>query len=164
MTTLDVESLAKEFYGYFIRRKIPHWDAEDLVQELFCKLLKMERPIDSWSKAYLYSVARTLMIDRYWEHKGRMHLFQKTFEENDQALLEEAYNSPEYDLQALQLHRKFDSGLHSMTHLQQQTFTAYMFQGRPIKDIAKNHLVSVSAVEKVMERARKTIRENVAAF
>ena len=65
MPPKSLEQKIPALLKFFARRNVSHWDAEDLVQEVLYKLLAMGRSPITEQDGYLFTVARTLLIDKY---------------------------------------------------------------------------------------------------
>ena len=144
---------------FFARRNLSHWDAEDLAQEVLCKLLVMGRSPTTEQDAYLYAVARTLLIDKYRSDARRKATAHTGFNEED--IPDSNYSTPEMDYMEYQLANILSSRFQNLTALQQQTFIAQRLQGKSIQSIADERRVSVSAVEKVASKANRKLREGI---
>jgi len=143
--------------NYFLRRNLNLWDAEDLVQDVMLKILRMQHHPDQLDQAYLYTVARTLMIDKFREatrHKASAHVAYPQDE-----LYCDASHNPDFQVEEQRLLESFYNLLLQLTELQRNTFIENKLEGVGLQEIAHKREVSLSAVEKVASKANHSVLE-----
>lgn len=144
---------------FFSRRNVSHWDAEDLVQEVLYKLLAMGRSPITEQDGYLFTVARTLLIDKYRSDTRKKTVAHVAF--NEEEIASNGGSTPELDYMEYQLVSLLTKRFENLTLLQQQTFIAQRLEGKTVQDIANERQVSVSAVEKVASKANHKLRNEL---
>ena len=159
MINSNLVECSKALHGYFTRRHINHWDAEDLVQEVLLKLWRMERPIESFEGAYIYTVARTTMIDKLRQDTRHKSSYHCDYETTSCASCEQS--TPEFYFTEQRLLEKIDQRMKALTELQRQTLVDSKLKGMKNHEIAQLRQVTVSAVEKVIHKARQALREEI---
>ncbi len=150
----------KTLMEYFTRRNLSQWDAEDLVQDVMLKILKMGRSLNSDEQGYIFTVARTLLIDKYRSdsrHKTTAHVSL----DPEQAIFDE-HSGPEYQFREHQVINILANNFKNLTELQQETFIDSKVYGKRLQEIAECRKVSVSAVEKVISKAYRSMKVGVA--
>lgn len=146
---------------FFSRRNVSHWDAEDLAQEVLYKLLAMGRSPITEQDGYLFTVARTLLIDKYRSDTRKKTAAHILF--NEEEIASNGGSTPELDYMEYQLVSLLAKRFENLTVLQQQTFIAQRLEGKTVQDIANERQVSVSAVEKVASKANHKLRNGLVA-
>ena len=155
MTPEDLQQRSQVLMNYFLHRKLSLWDAEDLAQDVMLKILNMEQRPETLNAGYLYTVARTMMIDKYRE-ASRRHLPDHIGYPQD-GLLSDACNNPDFCLEEERLIKRFYQLLQTLTDLQRTTFIENKIGGVGLKTIADQRAVSLSAVEKVACKANQSV-------
>ena len=130
------------------------YDAEDLVQNVFLRLLQGERPI---SKDTLHSLvitmARNLVTDQY-----RRLYYQRTY--NDYA---QATTSAEYGIEPIiYAHDAIDHIENRLLHLPQSTAAIYrlnLYDGMKVSEISEQLQQDYKAVEYRLGQARREVRQ-----
>ena len=144
---------------YFAKRTFEKGDVDDLVQEVFTRLvarsgdLQMEEP-----EAYVFQVAANLLRDR-----ARRDIFRKSAsgqyaEENSENV--EAI-TPERVLLAKQQVAKLKEALAELPERVRFVFLLHRYEGMKYREIAKHLGVSVSSVEKYMMQAIKHVAKRL---
>jgi len=152
-----LEKYTRILKTYFTRRNLNSWDSEDLTQDVILKLLRMDRTVEDCEPAYLYTIARTMLIDKYRTDSRRLLSAHCSLE--GQNLLQDESTEPEFQLQENQLNKIISARLLSMSLLQRQTFVENKFNGVRLQDIANRRKVTLSAIEKTMGKAANHIRK-----
>lgn len=161
MCNAPIEKIFNTLRRFYRSRHLSHWDAEDMTQDVMCKLLSMGRPPEQEQQAYIYTVARTLLIDKYRSDTRKKTMAHSSFEEED--MLYAADSSPELELFASRLSILLQQRFDALTNLQQQTFMDCKIKGKQLKDVATERGVSVSAVEKIVRKVRTKMLEPIPA-
>jgi len=159
MSDNTIERHTRVLKSYFSRRNLNSWDSEDLAQDVILKLLRMERSVEDCEPAYLYTIARTMLIDKYRTDTRRLLSAHCSLE--GQKLLHDESTEPEFQLREDQLNEKIRARLLSMSLLQRQTFVENKFKGVRLQDIANRRKVTLSAIEKTMGKATNHIRKGI---
>lgn len=160
-----VKDLAERYRSplirYFAKRTRDGHEAEDLVQELFCRIAarddiaQLENP-----EAYIFQAATNLLRDR-----GRREATRRNFEE---ALIHKNDNrveeiSPERVLLGRNEIELLQLALSELPERTRAIFVLQRFEGLKYKQIADRLGISASSVEKHMMSAIKHVFERMGA-
>jgi len=147
----------------FIRRRVPDpADAEDILQDVFFKLVEANRllmPIDHVT-GWLFRVARNRIVD----------LFRKRRPEAGEDLLEleEMLPSPDAGPEALYarnvLLNELELAIDELPEEQRSLFVAHEFEGRSFKEIAAQTGVNVNTLLSRKRYAVRYLRERLKAI
>jgi RNA polymerase sigma factor (sigma-70 family) len=147
--------------GRFVRARLRGDDgAEDVLQDLWIKVSRLDSGPIGEPLAYLYRIAENLILDRK-RAGGRRNARDRAWAEGQidgtlQAPADAAPNA-ERALIARDMLRRVDARLDALPERTAFTFRAVRVQGRPQKDLAAELGISVSAVEKHLQRAYREI-------
>ena len=138
----------------FIRRRVPDpSDAEDIVQEVFYKLVEANRllmPIEHVT-GWLFRVARNRITDLFREKKPE-HFSGAAVEDEDGELLqiEDLLPSPDAGPEALYARNvlldELELALDDLPEEQRDVFVAHELEGRSFKEMAAETGVSVNTL------------------
>jgi len=151
-------SARAELLRFLQARGLSREDAEDLLQDLYVKIETSTLPPVSEPKAYLYSMANNLAHDRRRSEQSRKR--------RDGAWLSEQNGSPgdmerSWDpdavLQARDHLRRVEAALDGLPERTSSVFRRYRIEGESQKAIAASLGISLSAVEKHLQRAYRTV-------
>jgi len=136
---------------FFERRTRPDIDREDLVQEVFTRLLKRDG-LDSVEKvdAYLFQTAASVLNDFLRRRKARL---LSAAEPVDEERVSDTAVSPERVLLGKEAIEQLGRALADLPERAQTIFVLYHFEEVPQTEIAKRLGISLSTVEKDMGRA-----------
>ena len=138
----------------FIRRRVPDpWDAEDILQDVFYKLVEANRllmPIDHVT-GWLFRVARNRIIDLFRKKMPERLSYTVVSDEDDEVLpLEELLPSPGAGPGALYasnvLLDELELAIEELPDDQRVVFVAHELEGRSFKEIAGETGVSVNTL------------------
>jgi RNA polymerase sigma factor (sigma-70 family) len=138
----------------FIRRRVPDpRDAEDVLQDVFYKLVEANRllmPIDHVT-GWLFRVARNRITDLF--RKKKPDLFSDAVIENEEGealQIEDLLPSPDAGPEALFLRNavleELELALDELPDEQREVFIAHELEGRSFKDLAAETGVSVNTL------------------
>jgi RNA polymerase sigma factor (sigma-70 family) len=138
----------------FIRRRVADpWDAEDIVQEVFSKLVEANRllmPIDHVT-GWLFRVARNRITDLF--RKVEPERFSEAAVEGDDGELlriEDLLPSPDAGPEALYVRgvliEELELALEELPEAQRDVFVAHELEGRSFKELAAETGVSVNTL------------------
>jgi len=138
----------------FIRRRVPNEsDVEDLLQEVFSKLVEARRllmPID-YVTGWLFRVARNRITDLF--RKKRPENFTDLAvadEDGELNALEDLLPSPDAGPEALYLRslllEELESALAELPGEQREVFVAHEIEGRSFKELSAESGVSVNTL------------------
>lgn len=138
----------------FIRRRVPDpRDAEDILQEVFYKLVEANRmlmPIDHVA-GWLFRVARNQIIDLFRQKKPESFSDITAADEEGELLrLEDLLPSPDAGPEALYARNvlldELELALDELPDEQRRVFVAHELEGRSFKEIAAETGVSVNTL------------------
>jgi RNA polymerase sigma factor (sigma-70 family) len=138
----------------FIRRRVPDpLDAEDILQDVFYKLVEANRllmPIDHVA-GWLFRVARNQIIDLFRQKKPESFSdITVTDEEGELLRLEDLLPSPDAGPEALYarnvLLEELEMAIDELPDEQRRVFVAHELEGRGFKEIAAETGVSVNTL------------------
>jgi RNA polymerase sigma factor (sigma-70 family) len=157
------ESMHDAFRGslrrYFARRVRDDAEAEDLVQDVFERLAKRDEPIEGERVGgYIFETANSVFTDRLRRRRSRRTDVHEQF---DDEVHGETVASPE---QIILQRERVALATEALLELPERTrviFALRRFEGMPYLSIAARLEISVSAVEKHMERAVRHLAERL---
>ncbi len=158
MKVNTLESKSNRLKFYFERRGVSKNDSEDLVQEVFYKILRAGKDIESVGYPYLYCSARSVLINSFRRGKNDpLNNVLEGHEAVDEFVLVDNDYTPDYLGHENQLLNKVNQKVCSLTQLQQNIFFGYFLSDCTMKDIAGSRNVTVSSVEKIISKVRVNV-------
>lgn len=152
-----VDQYQSALLGFFVRRSRSSWDAEELTQEVFCKILRREDiAYGEYTDAYIFTIAWSVLRDRLRRERVRhsdMHI------EYNEELAEEDIVSPDEALRGEQLYAVYVELLDSLSPRVREVFILSRYECLTYMQIATRCEISLSAVEKYMMIALKRMKE-----
>jgi RNA polymerase sigma-70 factor (ECF subfamily) len=147
----------------FARRMLGNGaDAEDIVQEAF---LRVWYRSETWTpgqaklSTWLHRIVHNLCIDLHRHRKGeRMNINIETIQDE----LATPMNTPEEDFVAAQTSQQVERALQELPEKQRSAIILCHYQGMSNRQAATVLNVSVTALESLMARGRKMLREKLA--
>jgi RNA polymerase sigma-70 factor (ECF subfamily) len=142
----------------FLRARGAGEDAEDVMQELWLKVerLEAEGPIAD-PRAYLFRMADNLMHDRVRASIRRTHREQAWSETGYDPAGWDETPSAERTLAARQRLRQVERALATLGERSQAIFRRFRIEGVTQSRIAQDEGISLSAVEKHLQRAYRVV-------
>jgi RNA polymerase sigma factor (sigma-70 family) len=138
----------------FIRRRVPDpRDAEDILQDVFYKLVEANRrlmPIDHVT-GWLFRVARNRIIDLFREKKPESFSRTAVADDDDELLqLEDLLPSPDAGPEALYARNllldELELAVDELPEAQREVFVGHELEGRSFKAMAAESGVSVNTL------------------
>ena len=152
-----VDQYQRTLLGFFIRRSRNSWDAEELTQEVFCKILRREDIAHSeYTDANIFTIAWSVLRDRLRRERVRQNDMHIEYEEE---LAEEDIVSPDETLKGEQLYAIYMALLESLSPRVREVFILSRYECLTYGQIAIRCEISLSAVEKYMMIALKRMKE-----
>jgi RNA polymerase sigma-70 factor (ECF subfamily) len=147
----EAEPLRQALTGYFRRRVANPSEAEDLVQEVFSRIVTRdsEQPVEHLG-GYVFQVAASVLADRARRRGVRHADVHVPFDADRHG---EADIDPERVLSGKQALRAATAALLSLPERTRTVFILHRLEGRRYREIGLQLGISVSAVEKHMARA-----------
>ena len=153
----------------FIRRRVPDpRDAEDILQDVFYKLVEANRllmPIEHVT-GWLFRVARNRITDLFRKHQPENFSDAAVADEDDEPLqLEDLLPSPDAGPEALfarsVLLDELELAIEELPEEQREVFVAHEFGGRSFKEMATETGVSVNTLLSRKRYAVLRLRERL---
>ncbi len=160
-----LEALSRRFrsalLGYFRRRVKDAIEAEDLVQEVFLRLLRRGNVAAiADARAYLFETASTVLIDRSRRGSVRHSAAHESFDPD-------RHDGADFPSERVYLGRealgRVSAALLELPERTRIIFVLRRLEGMKYSDIARQLGISVSAVEKHMVRAVSHMTERMDA-
>ncbi len=157
-----MESVFNEYHStllnFFNKRSQNTWDAEELTQEVFCKILKRKeiKAHQPYPESYLYMIAWSVLRDRSRRDRVRQRGQHVVY---DESVATEDPHTPEQDAKGQQLYRRYLSVLDELSPKTRAVFLLHRYEGYTYTDIAEHCDMSTSAVEKHMMKALSQMKE-----
>src|SRR5689334_1529745 len=166
---VDVVSREQSRLLRFIRRRVPDArDAEDILQDVFAKLVEANRllmPIDHVT-GWLFRVARNRITDVF--RKKKPELFNDATvagQEGDLLQIEDLLPSPDAGPEALYIRNllleSLEEALDELPEEQRDVFIAHELEGRSFKELSAESGVSVNTLLSRKHHAILNLRERL---
>lgn len=144
-------------------------DAEDLAQETFIEAWDSIGDFREGSKlkTWLYRIAMNKCYDflRWKKRKKRFSIMQPLFNKEDEPIeLPSNFQHPGITLENKESAKALFAALETLPDKQQSAFVLYEMEGMDYKQIAETLSVSVSSVESLLFRARKSLQIKLESF
>src|SRR3954470_634578 len=145
---------------YLIARRVPAEEAEDILQDLVVKLAGHGSGPVAEPRAYLYRMAENLLLDRI-RSEGRRRGRERAWvsAQAGAALDTDDRPSPEQALIARERLALVSAALAALPERTSLVFRRYRIDGTPQREIAAEFGISLSAVEKHLQRAYQIVVE-----
>jgi RNA polymerase sigma-70 factor (ECF subfamily) len=145
---------------YFIARRVPPDEAEDVMQDLVVKLQTHASGPVAEPRAYLYRMAENLLLDRI-RSEGRRRGREQAWVAAQAGATLDADDRPSAE-QALIARERLALVSEALSALPERTlfvFRRYRIDGIPQRQIAAELGISLSAVEKHLQKAYQVVVE-----
>ena len=145
---------------YFIARRVPPDEAEDILQDLVVKLESHASGPVAEPRAYLYRMAENLLFDRI-RSEGRRRGREKAWVAAQAGATLDADDrpSPEQAMIARERLALVSAALAALPERTLHAFRRYRIDGMPQRQIAGELGISLSAVEKHLQKAYQAVVE-----
>lgn len=165
LTGVEVAALFRRFQPallrFFERRSFTPADAEDLAQEVFVKITRLEPSANIWQpEAFLFQIAANVLRDKLRRDAARQRDRHVEFDgemegpEVPEVPSEESVYEGRESLQRLLV------ALGGLTPKCRTIFVLHKYEGLSYSEIARRYDITVSAVEKHMINAMKHLRSH----
>ena len=129
--------------------------AEDIVQNVFVKLLKTEVITPVTLPSLVYTVVRNKITD-YWRHRRFVeeyeHIIGRAWRYGGDVVSEESV----YSVQ--EVYALLENGIAHLTSKQQQVYRLHIYEGMKVSEISETLHINYKAVENRLGAARKQVR------
>lgn len=147
--------MSDKLYRFALRFSRDHEEAEDIVQEVFLKLLKMGEKVDTYrsKEALAFTVTRNLCLDKI---KAR-----HTVSMEEPGILEKQQpeDPPDVQLDRKEKVKNVMQIVHQLPETQRAILHMRDVEGLGFEEIAETVNMTVNNVRVVLSRARKSVRE-----
>ncbi len=158
-----MKNLVSRYHGallrFFHKHAQNYWDAEELAQEVFCKIVKRDDIDDKRNQeAYLYTVAWSVLRDKVRTDRSRKRSHHVSFDEEHSPAV---HFSVDHQIDSENRYRCFIEVLNQLDLKTREIFLLNRYHGVTYSDIAVRYAISVSSVEKHMMKALASIKREV---
>lgn len=130
--------------------------AEDIVQDVFVNLMKMDVITSVTLPSLVYTIARNLILD-YWRHKQHVEKYeQKVICDNGMGATQRYEVESVYA--AREINEILERGIARLTDKQQVVYRMNVFEGKQVKDISEELGINYKTIENRLGTARKEVR------
>lgn len=141
---------------FFERRSFSLADAEDLTQEVFIKLTRLDESANIWQpEAFLFQVAANVLRDKLRRDTARCRNDHVSF---DETMTDHEEPSEESVYEGMESLQRMLTALLQLTPKCRTVFVLHKYEGLAYSEIARRFGISVSAVEKHMIHAVKHLK------
>lgn len=139
-------------------------DIEDIQQEVYVRLLRLENPLEQLSKqpetlrSYLFTIAGNLIRDRLRRAKARRSELHESF---DEQCSDSDMDGPEARLTESRQYQKMKRALSRLPAKTRQAFILSRYKHYSYRDISECMNVSISTVEKYIAEALNMLRKEL---
>jgi len=143
----------------FLRARLGHFqEAEDLLQDLWLKLSGLETGPIADPRSYLFRMADNLVLDRRRADQRRARRDDAWTKAQSGATLDvDQRPSAEHTLLARERLRLVEHSLRQLPERTAAAFRMFRIEGKPQKAIAGEFGITVSAVEKHLQKAYRAV-------
>lgn len=153
-----VESYARDLRRYLARRLIRHQDVDDLAQEVYARLLRVdddkqiEKPL-----AFVFGVAAHVLADHRLANRRQEHVSFDSELADDAGAAQQT--SPDQELpERLSLQRQLESAIDDLPPLHRAILVACKRDGHSSEEVAAQLGLSVHTVNTYLAAARAQLR------
>lgn len=150
-----------ELCGYVFSR-IGHEDvAEDIVQNIFVRLLTTDKMIsDVTMPSLVYTTARNMVCD-YWRHRRAVEEFEHYIIGNGLYAGIRSSDNPESVYSANEITRMLEHSMSRMSEPQRAVYRMNVFGGMKVGEISTTLQMNYKSVENKLGAARREVREYI---
>ena len=161
--SLLVEMYSHRLYGFYIHMGYSHDIAEDLVQELFIKLVDKIQKYNDWGQfdAWLFRVAANLARDFSRKKKISTISINMTSDGDQEDLLisDPSQKSPDSNMEAMETREEINKALQQLSEQEREFILMRHYGQMSFKDIASETGVPVGTILSKVHRGLKKLRE-----
>lgn len=151
-------SLHYEELKSFVTSRLPSTsEAEDLVQNVFVRLLQNDKMIIPVTlPSLVYTMTRNLITD-YWRRKQRMDEYEHTIHQEDWQ--KRCAEDVESIYSARQINEILEKGIARLSDKQRPIYLMNLYDGMPVSEIATQLDMNYKCIENRLGSARKIVRK-----
>ena len=149
-----IASSRSRLMNFFKKYSSCLWDAEELTQDVFCKMIKSNELVDeNYPDAYLYTVAWSVLRDRWRRERVRQQSMHVELDNDMECAGVDICTCPVQIAESTEQYMLFLNVLDSLTPKTRNVFLMSRYEGLTYSEIARECSLSTSAVEKHMMKA-----------
>lgn len=134
-------------------------EAEDIVQNVFVRLLQMDKMITPITLPCLvYTMAKNLIFD-YWRHKKKVEEYEHILSKSDWQPRYAVDTESVYSAQ--EIHEILERGIARLSDKQNKVYRLNIYEGMQVKEISSCLDIHYKNVENRLGTARKLVRSYV---
>lgn len=131
-------------------------EAEDIVQNVFMRLLQMDKMITTITLPCLvYTVARNLIFD-YWRHRSKVEEYEHLIQKSDLGYV--GSNDVESIFSAHEVEEELEHSIARLSQKQAKIYRLHIYDGMAVSEIADKLSLKYKNVEYCLGSARKEVR------
>lgn len=131
-------------------------EAEDIVQNVFMRLLQMDKMITTITLPCLvYTVARNLIFD-YWRHRSKVEEYEHLIQKSDLGYV--GSNDVESIFCAHEVEEELEHSIARLSQKQAKIYRLHIYDGMAVSEIADKLSLKYKNVEYCLGSARKEVR------
>lgn len=148
-----------ELKSYVASRLLYASEAEDVVQNVFVRLLQINKMITRITLPCLvYTIAKNLITD-YWRHKNKVEEHEHYIRKCD--CMSRYVEDGESVYSALEINEILERGIARLTPNQSKVYRMNIYDGMQVSEIAKTLHLNYKNAENRLGTARKEVRNYV---
>ncbi len=146
----------EELKNFVASRLLYSAETEDLVQNVFVRLLQMEQMITPVTLPSLtYTIARNLILD-YWRHKKKTEEYEHYIKKSDSTGKLTIDGESVYS--AVEIEELLEHGIAQLNRQERTIYRMNLFDGMKVSEIALKTETNYKSTENHLGRARKVVR------
>ncbi len=142
----------------FVSKRMKYDDSsEDIVQNVFLKLMKMNQMITPVTlPSLVYTIARNMIMD-FWRHKNYVEQYEHRIQSTS-SYSSFSNNDVESVYSATEVNEILERGIARLSDRQQSIYRMNVYEGKQVKDISQELGINYKTVENRLGAARKEVR------
>ncbi len=142
---------------YVMSRSLPADEAEDIVQNIFVRLLRGDKMITPVTlPCFVYTIAKNLIID-YYRRKHKIEEYEHFLGASDWMGRYDIDGESVFSAQ--QINEILERGIARLTEKRSKVYRLNLFEGMQVSEIAQSLNLGYKAAENRLTLARKEIRD-----
>lgn len=146
----------EELKNFVASRLLYSAETEDLVQNIFVRLLQMEQMITPETLPSLtYTIARNLILD-YWRRRKKAEKYEHFIKNTDTACKYAVDGESVYS--AVEIEKLLENGIALLNRNERTIYRMNVYEGMKVSEIAQKAELDYKCTENHLGRARKVVR------